>query len=167
MKTLADLKRDLKIGTMLTLTQSFFPGHKFLNVPRYVVKNNSVGIELNANKEAKSGSCLNLKRASLIKYDGTTLKIFDPAERPLTAEEQTILNGLPSMQPKNKELCEHDLISDGSTTFFMDKKYLMDKNAGWYWKEAQGKYYHKNDNTMTDYTIKGKLLLQYSKGATL
>ena len=100
MKTLADLKRDLSVGASLTLISRYGKKEgKNIGVKRYVVKKNTVGVCLNTDKDAKRGSYLYWPKASLLEYDGETVKIFQSGLRPLTDEEKQIL----ANQPKDEE----------------------------------------------------------------
>ena len=128
MKKLADLKRDLQVGTKLKLIFSrFISRHKFLKTVRYVVKKNTQGICLNEDSTAKKGSYLDYPKASLLKYDGETITIYNSGKRHLTKKEKDIMLNV----PKDEEQDRIDIMSDGSTMFWRRTRY---------YKEA-GKYY--------------------------
>jgi len=77
MKTLADLKRDLKLGTKITKTSHYGKTEgKLIGVERYVVKVKSNSIEFSSNKTDTRGSFLDYPKASLTEYDGETLKVY-------------------------------------------------------------------------------------------
>lgn len=159
MKTLADLKRNLKIGVAMTMTKAEGQ-NRLIGIKRYIVATQGNGIYLNADKEAKGGSFLDFPKASLLEYDGETLKIFDAGYRDLTPEEQAILDNKPSKRAENQKQAEIDMMTDGSTTFYMDKAYFDEKDANWYWRETKGLYYVRNGK-MRDASIKGTLCLAY------
>jgi len=79
MKTLADLKRDLVIGSTMTLISRYGQTEgENIGVQRFVVKKNTVGLYLNPDKEAKKGVFLDWPKASLLEYDGQTIKVYIP-----------------------------------------------------------------------------------------
>lgn len=80
MKTLADLKRALTLGTKITLVAApDMPSHKFLNVPRFVIKVQSKCVALHSDPDAtKQGSYLDFPRAHLVEFIGESIRIFAP-----------------------------------------------------------------------------------------
>jgi len=163
MKTLADLKRDLKIGDSITLVESpTRPDHRFLNIKRYVVKKQGNGVYLNQDKNATKGSFLEFKNAKLTAYDGKTIKTFSVGSRDLTEQELRVFNNKPSGRAENQELVERDIITDMSTTYYMDKKYLKENNMP-YLMSCTGLTKHLNYNKMAiiDEQVKGNLELSY------
>jgi hypothetical protein len=163
MKTLADLKRDLVIGSSITLVEApDMPDHKFLNIKRYVVKKQGNGVYLNADKNAVSGSFLEFKNAKLTEYDGNTIKIFLPGSRPMTEQEKVVFDNKPSRRPENAKRAEQEMLSDGNGLFWLDRAYLKE-NGMEYLISGAGltKHFHYNDQTITDEQLKGKLELSY------
>ena len=83
MKTLADLKRDLTIGTVIEMTSNEFAPSSdrvknLVGIKRYIVKKNTTGVQLSQDKNAIKGSHLDYPaKATLFEYDGETLKIFN------------------------------------------------------------------------------------------
>lgn len=163
MKTLTDLKRDIKIGDSLVLVEApNMPNHKYLNLPRYIVKIQTNAICLNEDKEAKSGSYMDLPNAKLIEYDGETIKIFEPQNRPMTTEEKYIFDNMPSKRPENAERVANDMLSDGSSMYYADKKYLKDNGMEYLsGGETIRGLYQNSDNTIRDEHLKGQLILSY------
>jgi hypothetical protein len=157
MKTLADMKRELTKGKELKLVERF---GKIESQKKVVVNTQTNGIYFEK-EGSKNGSFLSFPPSSLVEYTGTDLKIYDPGERDLTKDEQSIVDNMPSNRKENAELCERDVLTDGSTTFWMDKRYISENNADWYWKETRGLYYKRAENKMRDNKIKGKLSLHY------
>lgn len=77
MKTLSDFKRALTVGSSITLIDApDMPDHRFLGLPRFVVKAQTSGVYLSTDKDAVTGSFLDFPAASLVEFDGDTVKIF-------------------------------------------------------------------------------------------
>lgn len=161
MKTFADLKRDLQIGKTLTMIYSSLSGNKLIGIPRQIIGTQSNGISLQTdNKSGKS--FFSLPCASLTEYDGKIIKIYQIGKRDLTAEEKAILDNEPSNRKENEQLAINDVMTDGSRTYWMDKRYYAEHNANWRWEETRGLRLDLNDRRMYDKKIKGKLDLQYT-----
>jgi len=164
MKTLADLKRDLKLGTKITKTSHYGKTEgKLIGVERYVVKVKSNSIEFSKNKEDTRGSFLDYPKASLTEYDGETLKVYCSGLRDLTAQEQAILDNVPSRRPENAKQVEIDMLSDGSCMFYADKRYLkeMDSEHLSGHETVRGLRYDWNKKKMLDDNMKGECILTY------
>lgn len=161
MKTFADLKRDLVVGKTLTMTYSSFEKNKLLNKPRKIIKVQTNGVYLET-EGTKRGSFLAFPCASLTEYDGKTIKFYRVGKRPLTAQEKALIDNEPSRRLENKQLVKNDLLSDGSTTYYMDKKYYMENNANWRWDYYKGLRLNFYEMNMYDNKIKGNLDLQYT-----
>lgn len=122
MKTLADLKRDLTIGSSLTLVSRYGQTEgKNIGVERFVVKKNTVGLYLNIDKTATKGSFLDWPKASLLEYTNGTITIYASGFRPLTEKEKQIIKD----QPQDKKQDEIDILTDGSTMFYRRKAYFL------------------------------------------
>jgi len=122
MKSLADLKRDLVIGSSLTLVSRYGKTEgKNIGIKRFVVKKNTVGLCLNADKNATKGAFLDWPKASLLKYDGDTITIHISGFRLLTSEEKQIIKN----QPRDDEQDKIDIMTDGSTMFYRRKVYFL------------------------------------------
>lgn len=163
MKTLADLKRDLKIGDSLTLVEApTMPEHRFLNVKRYIVKKQGNGVYLNTDKTALKGSFLEFTNAKLTDYDGDTIKTYTAGERPLTEEEKRVFDNKPSKRPENKGRIEMELMTDTNGSYWLDKAYLKEMNMPYLMSSTgQTKRLNYNDMTITDEQLKGDLELSY------
>ena len=160
-KTFADLKRDLTVNKSLKL---IYPEtHKFFGIERYIIKNQTNGVYLAPEREAKKGSFMDLPVASLVEYDGETLSIFDIGQRDLTPGEKKLLDNKPSKRPENAKKIEIDLMTDSSQMFWTDKAYFRELDAEY----LSGHDFHKglrydwNTGRVCDKKIKGKLCLQY------
>jgi len=147
MKTLADLKKDLAVG--VKVKRLFGP------------KNNGEILtvtQIQSNGLQFGKSWLDYPVSSLLDYDDKIISIFEPANRPLTAEEQQIIDN----RPIDKKQSDIDMLSDGSMMFRREQRYFSEQKAEWYWgKWSQGKRYSRRDNTMFDKKVRGKLSLQY------
>lgn len=129
MKTLADLKRDLFIGSCLTLiSRRGWTEGRNIGIKRYVVKKNTVGFYLNKDKNATKGSYLDWPKASLLEYENSTIKIYQAGKRPLTNEEKSILKN----EPQDQKQDGIDALSDGSIMFYRRKKYYLDHKKFYY-----------------------------------
>lgn len=164
MKTIAELKRDLTIGTSIEMVN--FHGQDIperLQGVRYVVKVKSNGIELNKDKTAIKGSFLDYPKATLCEYDGENLRIYDAGYRPLTAWEQSIMDNVPSNRPENKEQVVNELMTDGSGFYYKDKAYYKENSAEYLagHETVRGLRFDFNTKQVTDDTIKGTLSLAY------
>ena len=100
MKSLADLKKDLCIGTKV---KRLF-GPKNNGDILTVTRTQSNGLWFNK-------SWLDFPPASLLDYDGKIISIYEPGNRSLTTEEQRIIDN----RPIDKKQSEIDMLSDGST----------------------------------------------------
>lgn len=165
MKTFADLRKDLQIGKTLTMIYNHWANTSEnvkarLNLKRKILKIQSNGLYIEVGNTGK-GSWLDFPPASLTEYDGKSIKIYGENKRPLTKKEQAILDNRPSKRPENKQQVENDVLTDGSTSYWWDKRYFTEKGADWYWGWNKGLRYDSNDNMMYDKHTKGKLELEY------
>ena len=166
MKTLADLKRDLSKGTVLTLTGGAYATDRInpiLNVPRYVVKTQGNAVVLNMDANATNGSWLEFPPARLLTYDGDTFTVHMPGTRPLTADEQRVMDTMPSKRPENRERVANDLMTDGSQMYHADRAHTRAHNMTHLdgFETVRGLRYDWNSNLITDETIKGPVTLAY------
>jgi len=122
MKTLADLKRDLVIGSSLILLSRYGKTEgKNIGVERFVVKKNTAGVYLGTNKTAKTGAFLDWPKASLLEYADGIIKMYVSGLRPLTEEEKNIIVN----QPRDEKQEKIDRMSDVSTMFYRRKAYFQ------------------------------------------
>jgi hypothetical protein len=160
MNTLADIKRKLVKGQKLKVINTKWNKNNIGKV-RYVVKSNTQGIYLNEDKNAEKGNYLEFPKASLLEITEKGFKMYCPGKRELTEKEKEIVDNQPSNREENKEIAERDLLTDGSSTFWMDKRYFKENNAEWYWGLSRGLRFDSNDRKMIDDKIKGELSLEY------
>lgn len=148
---------------MLTLIQSQNAGHKFLNVPRYVIRKQSNGVYLAEDRGATKGSFLELPRASLVEYDGEMIRVYGTGKRDMTEAEKNIRANMPSCRPENKEKAINDLMTDGSSMFWADKAYFHQLNADYLAGHGtvRGLRYDFNEGMIWDETLKGEVSLTY------
>jgi len=102
---------------------------------------------------------LDFPPASLLEFDGQTIKIYEPGCRPLNEDEKRILANCPH-DPKQEEI---DMLTDGSQMYWRKKRYFHEQDADWYWgKWHKGKRYSYNDGgKMYDRSMRGELSLVY------
>ncbi len=167
MKTLAELKREVKSGTLEG--KFIYHGNFGENLPvrlqgwRKLIDSNSVSIFFLTPDGKKSE--LRLDKASLVEYDGKTLTVFNPGYRELTEDEQSVMNAWneKSSTPEFKAQAEVDALTDGSSTywekvfFFRDagREYLMG------FTRQRGMKYDFNTGKVQDDKIKGAVCMQY------
>ena len=94
MKTLADLKRDAKSGTLeakmiVRCGSTDIPEQ--LSGWRKIIDSNSVAIFVLRHDGKKSE--LPLKKSSLVEYDGDSLTVYSAGLRDLTEQEQRVMDG--------------------------------------------------------------------------
>jgi len=157
MKTLSDLKRDLTVGKTVIL-KSCLGVEK--NEKRTVFKLQSNNVCF-LKEDGKSKSWLELPKASLLEYDGKTIKIFRVGIRELTQEEKDII----AKEPKDEKQEGIDIISDGSVMYNRRKHYYKDVGKFYLFgtEKEQGKRLTHADKTakIEDDSIKGELELVY------
>ena len=161
-KTLAELKRALAAGTQVTMIKCQYE-HRNLNVPRYVVKTQSNGVQFALNKDDKKGSFFDYPKASLLEFIDDTFTVYTTGSRPLTAQEQSILNNQPSKRAENQKQVETDMLTDGSSMFYADKRYFNDLDAEYLngHETVKGLRYDRNNKNILDESIKGEALYSY------
>lgn len=167
MKTLAELKREAKSGTLEG--KFIYHGNFGENLPvrlqgwRKLVDSNSVSIFFLTPDGKKSE--LRLDKASLVEYDGKTLTVFNAGYRDLTEEEQCVMNAWKekSSTPQFKAQAEVDALTDGSSTYWAEVFYF--RNAGYEYlmglNKQRGMKYDFNSGKVQDDKIKGAVCMQY------
>ena len=55
----------------------------------------------------------------------------------------------------------NDMMTDGTQTYWMDKRYTKENDAEWYWRTSKGKYFSGYGDVMRDESIKGLLTTEY------
>jgi len=156
MKTLADLKRDLKQGTHIKRVWRFGKEDtELLTVDK--VQTTSIRMT----KEKGGSSWLEIPKASLMEYDGKQLKIYSPGKRDLTSEEQKIKEG----EPKDIEQDRIDMMTDGSQMHYRRMRYYKDSSHFYLFgtDKEQGKRLTWVDKVLKveDDSLKGELTLVY------
>ncbi|OQA37660.1 MAG: hypothetical protein BWY51_01022 [Parcubacteria group bacterium ADurb.Bin316] len=165
MKTLATFKKELKDGTIKTLTQTFSVHKKdFIGLKRTVSKVQTNAITLKLADTGKE-SWLYYPVASLFEYDGNTIKIYAPGVRDLTKEEQAIMDEwtkITQTEEYERQL-RIDLLTDCSTTYHQKKRFFEDKKAEHLlgYEKVRGMKYNSYINKVTDDKIKGDIEFIY------
>ena len=166
MKSLAELKREAKSGTlegrMLIRGGSNDIPERLKNW-RKIVASNSVSIFFQM--DDGNVSELRLPRASLVEYDGEKLTVYYAGFRDLTVEEQRVIDGWKekSITPEFKARAEMDALTDGSSTYWEEVVYF--NKSGYEYlmgmKEQRGMKYDYNRRQVRDAKIKGSMCMQY------
>ena len=167
MKTLADLKRDAKSGTL----EGRFTYHDMwkedlparLQGWRKLIASNSVSIFFqNADGNVSE---LQVKKASLVEYDGETLTIYYAGYRDLTADEQHVMDAWSKIASTDeyKERAHYDALTDGSSTYY--QKLWFFRDAGYEYlmglEEQRGMKYDFNTGKVRDDKVKGPICMRY------
>lgn len=166
MKSLAELKREAKSGTlegkMLVRCGSSDIPEQLKNWRR-IITCNSVSIFFQTNNG--NVSQLNLPRACLVEYDGSKLTVYYAGYRDLTAEEQRVMDGWKekASTPEFQAQANVDALTDGSSTYWAKVSYFS--KAGYEYlmgtKEKHGMVYDYNSGQIRDANIKGSVCMQY------
>lgn len=160
MKTLSDLKRYLKAGTVVKMIYNCTSNNRLLNKKRKVVKVQTNGIYFVDPDDTNSRkSYLDFPKASLLEITEKSFKIYNKGLRDLTAEEKKIRDNAPK-DPKQSRI---DIMTDGSTMYWRVKRYYMQHNAEYLKgnKSERGMRYDFNTNKVWDDSVKGELALEY------
>lgn len=166
MNTLAELKRFLKEGVTLKMTNAIH--NRLVGKKRRVVKTQSNGVYFIDPDDATSKkSFFSFPKASLLEIDGNKIKIFETGKRSLTTAEKAIKDGYEKI--RNKKLEEIDIVTDGSQSYWQERKYYYNKNAIYLMgtKSERGMVYDYKTNMVRDDKVKGEMSLEYevlSKG---
>lgn len=161
-KTLAQLKRDLAVGTKVTqIAKGEDITDKNLNVERWVVKKQGDGVCLNTDKEATDGSWLYFPYASQVDYEDNIVSFYDIGMRKLTKEELNFIANAPSKRPENAEKVLADAFSDGSMMYWQDKAYYEQANKKYLWALHTDK---DGDYIVEDKKARGAFAFTYKIG---
>lgn len=169
MKTLSELKRDLKDKKIQLALVNRFGEHmelKWRNVKS--VQSNGFYLEcIDDTLYVKSpkGSFLDFPKASLVEYDDFYLRIYIPGYRELTKEEKECIEGWVKIT-RTPDYLEHyfqDVYTDGSYCFNVEKEYYSRKNMLYLMgcEEQRGMKYDFTTKKVRDEKIKGDLALEY------
>lgn len=155
MKTLADLKRDAKSGKYALELIYRFGSPIPINMQgiRRLVNSNSRAVMLQLADGRTSE--LVIPSAKLIEYTEETLSVYNPGERPLTAEEEAIINKTTEIYKANEYT--------GSGGFYQVRAFLAKSTCPWLAgnEKIQGKYYNLSSKTILDDKLRGDMILQY------
>ena len=159
--TLAQFKRDAATGKMgLQLLERY--GKKVEDdyiCPVVEVLSRCVKLK----KKDGSLSWLDLDYASLVEYDGDTLKVYSVGLRELNDTEKAVMNGWKKLSDNDeyREQAYRDMMTDGSTTFYKEKSYFDNSSCPYLFSEQNGKKYDYNTGKLYDPKIKGDCILKY------
>lgn len=157
MKTMAELKREANSGKMaLELVERYGSTEIIdrLKGVRPVIKANSVGLILR-NMDGQE-SHMDIKKASLMEYDGETLKVYTPGTRPLNSAE---INALEKAEKARKD---YEACYNGADGYYVYKRALMESPFPYLIGDScKGCRYDRCRNQIFDDTIKGDMILVY------
>jgi hypothetical protein len=158
MGTLANLKKDMKLGSKWRLIERFGQPEDKERIVGHV-QGNSIAFHKD---DKPKGSWLAWPKASLLDYDGKTVKIYGPGKRPLTQEEQDVCDSWESQRDTKLELL--DIQTDGSSQWYRKMRYFEDRGMKYMLGTFSGplRYSHK-DHTIIDESIKGDVQLVYER----
>ena len=167
MKTLADLKRDAKSGTLEgrftfhSMWQDGLPER--LQGWRRLVDSNSVAIFFQ-NADGKKSE-LRLEKSSLVEYDGNSLTVYFAGYRDLNAAERKVMDGWNKIAstPEYQERGRVDALTDGSSTYWEKVSYF--RKAGMEYlmgnERQRGLKYDSYLMKVQDDSIKGEVGMRY------
>ena len=167
MKTLADLKRDAKSGTLEgrftfhSMWQDGLPER--LQGWRRLVDSNSVAIFFQ-NADGKKSE-LRLEKSTLVEYDGNSLTVYFAGYRDLNDAERRVMDGWHRITstPEFKERGRVDALTDSSSTYYEKVAYF--RKAGMeYLMGLERQCGLKYDNYLMkvqDDSIKGEVGMRY------
>lgn len=181
MKTRADLFRDLrKEGCQLLKI-----AHQGENLEEIKARNGRTkGMEawrkitkIQTNSICLEGSWLDIPPASLLEYDGKTIKLYTTGYRELNTDEQAVLNEWRKITEteKYKEDALYDIMTDFHQTFYQKKRffenckypYLLDfgdfKNGKRFTNEVYIGYNNSiKGEFILDKSLKGYIYMEYA-----
>lgn len=98
-------------------------------------------------------------------YDVWVLRTYLAGYRDLNAEEKMIKRGWEKIMedPRMQKLYEDDVYTDGSQTYYMEKRYFADHNAEYLmgFEQQKGMIFDFNNRLIRDENVKGDLELEY------
>lgn len=167
MKTKSDFMRDAKTGNVkLRLiggkNYEWIKEKRPQNLnPRAIVKTQTNAVYLEGEENGGKGSYLQIPAASLLEYDGNSLKIYNAGVREMNAEEMANMR---RAEEERKRFQEKNPYSDD---YWHMKAFYMNCSTPWIYsgndkikgkRAAQGADYGK----IIDDAIKGELILMYA-----
>lgn len=159
--TLSDLKRLIKVGTKMTLT---YPDGGVFRKEVVIVNATQIACT-SPDMEGKKPSYLSWPAATLVDARNDGFDIYDDGVRDMTPEERKAWDG----RPIDKEQSMTDMMTDGTTMYYREKKYFMDKGMKHllcYHTGASEKITHSEKDKqgyprINTNKVKGKLSLSY------
>lgn len=171
LKSRTQLFRDLKDKSIaLELIERFGNSDipMVMRGVRKVGKVNTVGCQLISSSGRES--YLEIPRSSLVDYSDDELIIYTPGYREPTEEEEEVMNEWSKIADSDdyKERAKIDLLTDGSSTYYQEKKFFTDKNMLYLMmkdKNGKGIEFAKRNNGdkewLADPAVKGEKILVY------
>lgn len=154
MKTLADLKRDLKVGTKIKCLKHSLRAERVGEVST-IEKVQTNGIKQN------NGRFLDIPSASLVVYENNVFSMYNVGLRDLTEWEQEMYNRLHNVCSKEQQ--EIDMLTDGSQCYYTEKRFAKDNDIEYLlgFDMIKGLKYDFNTGKMYDNKVKGTLLYSF------
>lgn len=171
MKTRAEFFRDAKANKIaLELIERFGSRDIKENMQgiRKIGKVQSNAIYL-INKNGDK-SFLELAKASLMEYTEDELRIYNAGYREMTEKEKQVMREWETISNTEdyKRQAKIDALGDGSTTYYMKKRFFIDKKMEYLMGTGNGikklifnKYYNGEKECIRDDNVKGDLILVY------
>lgn len=171
MKTRAEFFRDAKANKItLELIERFKNRDIAENMQgkRTISKVQSNGVYL-MNKDGRK-SFLELAKASLMEYTGDELRIYNAGYREMTDKEKQVMKEWEAITNTEdyKRQAQIDAMSDGSSTYYAEKRFFTDKKMEYLMGVSNGaknlifsKYYNGEKECIRDENVKGEVILVY------
>lgn len=171
LKSRTQLFRDLKDKTIaLELIERFGDTDipMIMRGVRKVGTVNTVGCKLISSSGKES--YLDIPRSSLVDYSDDELIIYSPGYREPYEEEEEVINEWNKIANSDdyKERANIDLLTDGSSTFYQEKRFFEERNMLYLMmqdKNGKGIDYNKQNNGDREYiadpAVKGDKILVY------
>lgn len=171
MKTRAEFFRDAKENKItLELIERF--GNKDIDEnmqgKRKIGKVQSNGVYL-INENGKK-SFLELAKASLMEYTEDELRIYNAGYREMTEKEKQVMKEWETISNTEdyKRQAQIDAMSDGSSTYYTEKRFFINKKMEYLMGVSNGaknlifsKYYNGEKECIRDENVKGEVILAY------
>lgn len=168
MKTLAELKRIAKTGTLEArlikrYNEPIETWPERLKGWRKLVDSNSTSISF-LNKDGRK-SPLMINRATQVEYDGEHITVYGTGLRDMTPEEERVMKEWEAITQtqKYKDDSWYDMMTDCSTTYYQKKHFFQDRDmlylAGW--EYVRGMQYDHKTGKVFDERVHGDVILQY------
>ena len=155
MKSFAELKRELQVGTKLRMIHP--KTNRLCGIEREIVKVQTNAIVMSKPDNGKSWLEWP-KSAKLVETTENGFRIYTSGKRDMTPEEKRVWDN----RPQDPEQARIDIMTDTSTMFWREKSYF--KNAGMEHLLAYNTGSKRRDYKtlkIIDAQVRGELMLEY------